>query len=77
MRRNVLSEQGGTAISELLGLFARLETALARLEQKHAAAAAASAAQDAAREADRARLAQLEGAATEALKALDALIGQE
>jgi hypothetical protein len=53
-----------------LGLFARLETALARLEQRQAQGAAAHAA-------DRDRLARLEAAAGDALKALDALIAQE
>jgi hypothetical protein len=61
---------GAKAISELLSLFARLETALARLEQQQAAAQAAATA-------DRERLSRLEAAAGDALKALDALIEQD
>jgi hypothetical protein len=53
-----------------LNLFARLESALARLEERHAAQAAAHGV-------DRERLARLEAAAGEALKALDTLIGQD
>ena len=68
---------GDGAISELLSLFARLESALARLEQQQAAAKAAAAAASAQHAADRDRLAKLEGAAGDALRALDALIGQD
>jgi peptidoglycan hydrolase CwlO-like protein len=60
-----------------LSLFARLETALARLEQQQAAAKAAVAAVSASHAADRERLARLETAAGEALRALDTLIGQD
>ncbi len=67
---------GEKAISELLGLFARLETALARLEQQQAAATEAAAAAAAAHGADRDRLVRLETAAGEALRALDSLIEQ-
>ncbi|WP_164155473.1 hypothetical protein [Sandarakinorhabdus rubra] len=60
-----------------MSLFARLEAALARLEQQQQAARQSLAAAAAAHDADRRRLAQLEGAAADALKALDTLIGQE
>jgi NADP-dependent 3-hydroxy acid dehydrogenase YdfG len=53
-----------------LSLFARLEAALQRLEERQAAARAAQVA-------DRARLAELEAAASDAVKALDTLIGQD
>jgi hypothetical protein len=58
------------AISELLSLFVRLETALAAIETRRKAEAAA--ATD-----ERARLARIEAAAAEAVRALDQLIGQE
>jgi hypothetical protein len=77
MPRKSLSARGGTAISELMGLFARLEAALTRLEQQRAAASRSAVDAAMAHAADRERLARLEGAASEALKALDALIGQE
>lgn len=61
---------GSGAISELMNLFARLESALAAIETRHSEAAAAAAS-------DRARLERIEAAATEAVRALDQLIGQE
>ncbi len=68
---------GETAISELLGLFARLESALARLEQQQIAAKQAVATAAAAHGVDRDRMVRLETAAGEALRALDALIEQD
>lgn len=53
-----------------MSLFARLETALAAIEQRRVAELAAVAA-------DRVRLARLEEAAAEAIRTLDSLIGQE
>jgi hypothetical protein len=60
-----------------LGLFARLETALARLEQQQVAARDALAADAATHAAISDRLARLETAAGDAVRALDALIVQE
>ena len=51
-------------------LLVRLETSLAAIEPRRSAEAAAAAD-------DRARLARIEAAATEAVRALDSLIGQE
>lgn len=53
-----------------MSLFARLEVALAAIEKRRAADAASTAA-------DRSRLERIEQAAAEAVRALDALIGQE
>jgi hypothetical protein len=60
-----------------LGLFARLETALSRLEQQQAAAKASAAAAASAHASDKERLSRLESAAGEALRALDSLIEQD
>lgn len=65
-----MRRQGSEAISELLGLFARLEAALAAIETRRAAEAAAAAD-------SQARLERIEQAAAEAVRALDSLIGQE
>jgi hypothetical protein len=54
----------------LLNLFVRLETALAAIEARRSAEVSAAAD-------DRARLARIEAAAAEAVRALDQLIGQE
>ena len=53
-----------------MSLFARLEAALAAIEERRTAQAAAAAA-------DLARHERIEQAAAEAVRALDALIGQE
>jgi precorrin-6B methylase 2 len=62
--------RGSGSISELMNLFARLETALAAIETRRSAEISAAAD-------DRARLQRIEVAASEAVRALDQLIGQE
>ena len=62
--------RGAGAISELTSLFTRLEAALAAIEARRVAEAAAATA-------DRDRLARIEQAAAEAVRALDLLIEQE
>lgn len=69
-----MSVEGSGAISELMSLFARLETALAAIEARRTTDIAAAAADVAA---DRARLERIEQAAADAVRALDTLIGQE
>ena len=70
MAAKILTAIGVGSISELMSLFARLEAALAAIEQRRVADAASAAT-------DKARLVRFEQAAAEAVRALDGLIGQE
>lgn len=70
MAAKILTAIGVGSISELMSLFARLEAALAAIEQRRVADAASAAT-------DKARLVRIEQAAAEAVRALDGLIGQE
>lgn len=62
--------RGSGAISELMNLLVRLETALAAIETRRSVEATAAAD-------DRVRLQRIETAAAEAVRALDQLIGQD
>jgi len=69
-----LAQRGRGAISELENLLARLERAIGAIEQRRQIDGLAVAELRGQQAADRARLARIEGAASEAVAALDALI---